>query len=78
MARNVFHFHQTKRVVPYMSFLAIQKRLSGENATFIFSQGVILVILLPKSPYLFRYINTRHWKMLEYDTEVDFRVGLSY
>ena len=78
MARNVFYFHQTKLVAPYKSFSATQKRLSGENATFIFSQGVILVILLPKSLYLFRYINTRHRNLLEYDTKFDFRVGLSY
>ena len=48
LVNNTFHSHQTKFIAPYKLFWAIDMRVSGENWTFRFNQGVILVILLLK------------------------------
>ena len=47
------------------------------KSVIFFSQGVFLVISVPKLLYFARYISTRHRDLLRYDTKVNFRVVLS-
>ncbi len=58
MMKNGFYLHQTKLIGPYKSFQAIQQWILGKKQTFLFSQGVILVIFMLKF---------RHFQSIEFE-----------
>ena len=57
IGRDASYFPHTKLIRPYMALTGKQKRISGENLTFLFFQGVVFPSekegkgFLPLKPY---------------------------